>query len=164
MKNNKFAIYSIALIAVLLIVGGVGANQMSKNARVYIEECNSCVFGSSGAVEQDGFDDGLSLGGITNFSGLDVSGDSSFDTDSLFVDSSEDSVGISTTTPAYTLSVNAATSTQSYANATSTSYIYSFFTGAGGQIILEDEDGAGCTAISVLNGTLNGNTIACPAE
>jgi hypothetical protein len=46
--------------------------------------------------------------------------------------------------------------------ATSTAYIYSGSAGLGGRLILEDVDGAGCTEISALNGTLIGATKACP--
>ena len=64
-------------------------------------------------------------------------------------------VGIGTTTPATKLDVyNSA--------ATSTTYIYSGGTGLGGRIILEDYDGAGCTSIVALDGTLTAATVACP--
>lgn len=46
-------------------------------------------------------------------------------------------------------------------DATSTIYIYSSGSFPG-RIILEDTDGAGCTEITTLDGTINGNTITCP--
>jgi hypothetical protein len=50
------------------------------------------------------------------------------------------------------------------ATATSTAYIYSKTAGKGGQIILEDTDGAGCTGVTALNGVLTAATVTCPTE
>lgn len=47
-------------------------------------------------------------------------------------------------------------------SATSTTYVYSGGSSVGGKIILEDTDGAGCTGISALNGTVTGVTETCP--
>ena len=84
-------------------------------------------------------------------------------------------VGIATTTPGSKLTVSGdslvtATSTtktlivRGGTSATSTAYIYSTTASIGGQIILEDADGAGCTGITALNGTLTSVTVTCPTE
>ncbi len=64
-------------------------------------------------------------------------------------------VGVGTTTPDALFHVYNAT-------ATSTAYIESGGAGLGGQIILEDDDGAGCTKITALNGALTAAIISCP--
>lgn len=46
--------------------------------------------------------------------------------------------------------------------ASSTVYVYSGLANTGGQVIVEDHDAAGCTAITALNGTVSGATVACP--
>ncbi len=84
--------------------------------------------------------------------------------------------GIGTSSPSRKLSVqgdfySSATSTVTGLNVvpsgtvgTSTIYMYSKTAGFGGQIILEDSDAAGCTAVSALNGVLTASIVTCPAE
>jgi len=48
------------------------------------------------------------------------------------------------------------------AAASSTVAISSGASGKGGSIIIEDTDGAGCSEISVLNGTLTTASVTCP--
>ena len=79
------------------------------------------------------------------------------DTNTLVADASANMVGIGTTTPANQLSVHAATGT-------STISIIAQTAGSGGRIILEDTDGAGCSEISLLNGTVISASITCPAN
>ncbi len=92
----------------------------------------------------------------------------------LHIDSSG-RLGIGTSSPSARLSVegnsmlNGTTTTTglnvlSPTVGTSTIYMYSKTAGFGGQIILEDVDAAGCTAISTLNGTVSGVTVTCPTE
>lgn len=85
------------------------------------------------------------------------SGNATFDSTTLFVDSTNNRVGIGTTTPLTDLQVEAA-------NATSTLYVLNSSTTAatGGRIILEDTDGAGCSQITILNGTVISATVTCP--
>ena len=64
-------------------------------------------------------------------------------------------VGIGTTSPDTNLHINDASTTTDL-------YIESGGAGLGGRIILEDTDGAGCTAITTLNGVLTAAIIACP--
>ncbi len=45
---------------------------------------------------------------------------------------------------------------------TSTMYMSSGLSGVGSELILEDSDGAGCSAIMVLNGNITATTVACP--
>ena len=47
-------------------------------------------------------------------------------------------------------------------SATSSTYVYSGAASVGGQLIVEDTDGAGCSAITALNGAVVVGTIACP--
>jgi hypothetical protein len=65
--------------------------------------------------------------------------------------------GVAGTTTAQTLNIDNPNHT-----GTSTLYIYSSTSGFGGEIILEDSDGAGCTSITTLNGNVSGITVTCP--
>lgn len=77
-------------------------------------------------------------------------------------------VGISSTTPMSLLGVAGTTTTQTLNvdmpthSGTSTMYIYSNTSAFGGEIVVEDMDGAGCTSITTLNGVLYGNVATCP--
>lgn len=66
-------------------------------------------------------------------------------------------LGISGTTTTHTLNVQNPTHV-----GTSTLFLYSDTANFGGEIILEDSDGAGCTSITALNGTISGATVTCP--
>ncbi len=63
-------------------------------------------------------------------------------------------VGIGETAPASTLEI---TST-----GTTDLQIMSSGAGAGGRVIVEDTDGAGCTSITALNGVLTASIVTCP--
>jgi len=63
-------------------------------------------------------------------------------------------VGIGTTAPSSKLELSS--------TATTTMQIMSTGAGLGGRAILEDTDGAGCTEITALNGTLTAQIVACP--
>lgn len=52
--------------------------------------------------------------------------------------------------------------TSTTANATTTLFIGNNTASIGSAIILEDNDGAGCTQITVLNGSVLGATVTCP--
>ena len=64
-------------------------------------------------------------------------------------------VGIGTTSPDTPLHIYDASATSDF-------YIESGGAGLGGRIIIEDTDGAGCTALTTLNGVLTAAIIACP--
>lgn len=66
-------------------------------------------------------------------------------------------LGVGTGTPATKLDIY-------HPTATSTHYIYSGGAGLGGRVVMEDSDGAGCTEITTINGTLNVQTITCPGN
>lgn len=91
-------------------------------------------------------------------------------TDNRFIIKSDGRVGVGSTTPMSLLGVNGTTTTETLNiddpdhTGTSTIYIYSGTAGFGGEIILEDEDAAGCTSITTLNGTINGQTVTCPDD
>jgi len=72
--------------------------------------------------------------------------------------------GIGTNTPLYYFVAGVSTSTFVSGTNTTTNYIYSYEPGKGGQIILEDTDGVGCSSISILNGIIDSFTITCPTE
>ncbi len=59
--------------------------------------------------------------------------------------------------------IHSTTSTVYNETASGTIYINSGLSGVGGELILEDEDGAGCSAISVLDGVVSAGTVTCPA-
>lgn len=104
--------------------------------------------------------DGYKVDGTTVIDGsgnLSIAGTATFDTTTMYVDSTNNRVGIGTTTP-QTLAEFAES------NATSTVYIRNASTTAttGGRIILEDTDGAGCSQITILNGTVVASTVTCP--
>jgi hypothetical protein len=122
-----------ALIVVVFIVGLVGGNQSSPVSSI--------------------------LGGTTNFDTLDVSDGYQVDGTSVINGSgaavfSADS-GFGTTSPSDLLHVEDS-------SATTTLLISSGGSAVGGQIILEDHDGAGCSEIVILNGTVASKTVACP--
>lgn len=79
------------------------------------------------------------------------------DTNTLLVDASNNRVGVGTSTPANQLEVHAATGT-------TTISVIAEAASTGARIIIEDSDGAGCTEIYALNGTLTSVTVACPAN
>lgn len=65
-------------------------------------------------------------------------------------------VAVGTTTPKDILHVE-------HQTATTTAVCSTGSAARGCRLILEDVDGAGCTQIYVLNGTITGETVACPA-
>lgn len=91
-------------------------------------------------------------------------------TDNRLIIKSDGRVGIASSTPMSILGV-AGTTTMETLNiddpdhtGTSTVYIYSNDDSApfGGEIILEDSDGAGCTTVYALNGVATWETVTCP--
>lgn len=79
-------------------------------------------------------------------------------------------VGVASTSPVTLLGISGTTTTQTLNidhpthTGTSTIYVSSRTAGFGGEIVLEDTDGAGCTSIAALNGTLYSKTVTCPAD
>lgn len=63
--------------------------------------------------------------------------------------------GVGTTSPADLFQVE-------NSSATSTLIISSGGSAVGGRLILEDHDGAGCSEIAILNGTVAAKTVTCP--
>ena len=76
-------------------------------------------------------------------------------TATLFAGDDMNRVGVGTTTPLDLLHAENQT-------ATTTVVISTGAAAKGGRIILEDHDGAGCTEIAALNGTLATKTVTCP--
>ena len=72
----------------------------------------------------------------------------------FFLDASEDRIGIGLAAPSDLFHIQSADTGSLYIDSTTAS--------KGGRIVLEDTDGAGCTAITALNGTVSGTTITCP--
>jgi len=140
------------------------SNALSVGGWLYVNGYATTT-GTNGNFATDGTID--AAGAVTFTSTLTVSGDVTLDTTDIFADVSADSVGFGTTTLTYPFVVNRATSTFAGSDntASSTVYIYDASdSSVGGQIILEDTDGAGCTVLSAINGVLVADTIACPAE
>lgn len=77
------------------------------------------------------------------------------DTSDFVIDPDANKIGIGTTTPLSIFHIE-------NPSATTTQIISSGGGAIGGRIILEDTDGAGCTQIYVLNGTITGEIVACP--
>lgn len=86
---------------------------------------------------------------------LDVTGDLTAGTTDLFVDVSANAVGFGTSTPLALVHVEDQ-------SATSTLIVSTKAASKGGRIILEDHDGAGCSEIAILNGTVAAKTVPCP--
>ena len=76
-------------------------------------------------------------------------------TATLFAGDDLNRVGVGTTTPLDIFMVE-------HQTATTTVVISTGAAAKGGRIILEDIDGAGCSEISALNGTLTAITVTCP--
>jgi len=99
---------------------------------------------------------------------IDFSIDGDVVADLFFLNAGTDRVGISSTTPMSIFGVAGTTTTETLNvddpnhTGTSTLYIYSDTAAFGGEIILEDHDAAGCTAIYTLNGTVIGTEVTCP--
>lgn len=72
LKNNKLILSITAVIAVLLVVGGVKANEALENLRINIENCNECVFESSVLANGGEFSEEL-FGGVTHHGSVDIS-------------------------------------------------------------------------------------------
>ena len=90
------------------------------------------------------------------------SGDLTINTSDFFVDVSADEIGVGTTSPAQGFHLEQEALAGSVATTTLTISSASTSPAVGGQIIVEDTDGAGCTAIYALNGTVIGETVTCP--
>lgn len=101
--------------------------------------------------------DDLAVDSITVSGASVLTGNVTFDTSTLFINATNNRVGVGTTTPATLFEVVES-------NATSTVYVRNASTTAttGARIILEDTDGAGCTQVTVLDGTVIGATVTCP--
>lgn len=110
------------------------------------------MFGTAGGL--------MGVGTTTPIFTLDVGGDfrvgEQGNSNVLFVDASNGRVAVGTTTPASRVHIYEP-------NATSTAFINSGGAGLGGEIILEDTDGTGCTSIAALNGVLDVQSVACPS-
>jgi len=94
-------------------------------------------------------------GATTLSSTLTGSATSTIGTNDLVVQTDLNRVGVGTTTPKDIFHVENQTGT-------STEIISTKAANKGGRIILEDHDGAGCSEIAVLNGTLATKTVTCP--
>lgn len=148
------AVKNIGLVVAGVIVG-VLFSVASPLGGVYSQTVQDFSEGISvdGTVVIDG--DGNVDAPITSSTGT-FSGDVTFDTSTLFVDSSANRVGIGTTTPLDLAHVE-------NTSATSTLIISTGASAKGGRIILEDHDGAGCSEIAILNGTVAAKTVTCPS-
>ena len=145
---KTIAVAAITALVVALAFVGLVNNQTSEGD-----------LGASGSRFPNGIsaDTTSPTAGQVRGTTLTTTGSATFDIDTFFVDSTNNRVGVGTTTPVTLFEVVSA-------NATTTAYIRNASTTdtTGARIILEDTDGAGCTAISALNGTVLGVTVACP--
>lgn len=152
---NKYISY-IALAGVILLgaVVLVGNNQNNIGADVAntryphginITESGCLAIDGTCVIDSSGNFDGAVTGTTGTFSStLAVTGTTTVAT----------KIGVSTTTPRDLLHVEGTT-------ASSTALITSGGAG-GGRLILEDSDGAGCSEIYILNGTIISATVTCP--
>lgn len=107
----------------------------------------STTFGVTGATTLSST---LAVTGATTLSASTTVGAAT-----LFAGDDLNRVGVGTTTPLDLFHVENQT-------ATTTAVISTGAAAKGGRIILEDVDGAGCTEVSALNGTLTAKTVTCP--
>jgi hypothetical protein len=116
------------------------------------------TFSSAGALTLVGalsgtsgsFSTTLAVTGATTLSASTTVG-----TATLFAGDDLNRVGVGTTTPLDIFMVE-------HQTATTTVVISTGAAAKGGRIILEDIDGAGCSEVSALNGTLTAKTVTCP--
>jgi len=161
----------------ILTVGGLDLGSLGNRIDLDADNDTSIRSVADDDITFEIFGADRTIWGTSNYRFNDTTLDMDFiiDGDSLtnlfFLNAGTDRVGISSTTPMSLFGV-AGTSTVETMNiddpdhtGTSTMYIYSNDAGTfGGEIILEDSDGAGCTSIYVLNGTITGETVTCPAN
>jgi len=112
---------------------------------------NVSVAGTLGVTGASTLSSTLAVTGATTLSASTTVG-----TATLFAGDDMNRVGVGTTTPLDLFHVENQTATTSIVVSTGAANL-------GGRIILEDSDGAGCSEISALNGTLTAATITCPS-
>lgn len=174
-NENKSLWVAIILVGVMSI--GLLVNAYSGTSGTVFEgDCVNCILGGQseqleGMLGASGsrFPNGISANSTSPSAGevrgttLAITSTSAFTGDADF----SAGVGVSTTTSPYEFSVETPTSTiMSTEPATSTIlFVGSYTASKGGQIMLEDTDGAGCTAITALNGVLTAYTpTVCPTQ
>jgi len=74
----------------------------------------------------------------------------------------DESLGATYRMPNSDLSAKSLKAAETSTTATSTVYATSASATQGGQVILEDSDGSGCSAVTAANGTVAGSVITCP--
>ncbi len=107
------------------------------------------------------------LAGTTNYDALDVTDGYSVDGTTVIDGSGNVDGPITSTTGTFTDDVGVGTTSPSNelhveGSATSTVTVSSDSASSGGRIILEDSDGAGCSEIYILDGTVISATVTCP--
>lgn len=138
-------------------LGQASSTMLSANT-AYFGATATSTFSSAGALALVGaltgtsgaFSTTLAVTGATTLTASTTVG-----TATLFAGSDMNRVGVGTTTPLDLLHVE-------NQSATTTVVISTKAASKGGRIILEDIDGAGCTEVSALNGTLTAITVTCP--
>lgn len=125
------------LIVVAILLGLVGGNQLNG-----IGGSTAATF-TAGNLVSNGT---LTVTGATTFTATSTA------SNDLIVSGN---LGVGTTTPSDIGHVE-------NSSATSTLIISSGGSAVGGRIIIEDHDGAGCSEIAILNGTVAAKTVTCP--
>lgn len=146
------AVVSLILIVGAGLVGGNQSNQLGGSSDSGWNATGSGDFQVDGTTVID--TNGNVDAPITSTTGT-FSGDVAVDTADFVVDVSANAIGVGTTTP---LDLGHFENS----SATSTVVISSGGSAVGGRIILEDHDGAGCSEIAILNGTIAAKTVTCP--
>ena len=163
--NKENITLGIAIIAIIVALGGqlVGNQPVQEpQKQITAQELLDELGGSTSSF--------WTVGGVLTVSGASVlSGDLTIDSTDLFVDASADTASFGTSSPAHDFVVSgSATSTFSgdENSATTSNFIYSREALFGGQIILENPDGATCSNVVLDDaGTaLVVATITCPIE
>ena len=119
--------------------GGTGIDTITEGQSIWGSEINAMIATSSMAMNMD--TGAVTIGEIVINAVAD--GD-------LIV---QGDVGIGTTTPAENIVVTSTATTTVFVESTGSS---------GGNIILQDSDGAGCSEIYILDGTIVSASITCP--
>lgn len=163
MKDLKMTIVgAIAIIALIVSMVGFGGNDQSSplgGSRFPSGISADSTSPSSGQVRGTTF---TSTGAAT-LASASVTG--TLGVTGQLTSSGVFSVASSTPASNYGVVMETATTTIASTAATSTIlYLQSYTSGAGGQVILEDSDGAGCSAISILDGTISSYTLTCPTD
>jgi len=168
---NKYKLLSL-ILAVFLVIGFSMSVINNECGNVNTAESGSRTLGVYTAGSWDSAD-GYKVDGVTVIDGsgnvdapitsttgtfsstLTVTATTTVGTSDLVVQTDLDRIGVGTTTPLDLFQVE-------NSSATTTVIVSSGASAKGGRIIIEDADGAGCSELTTIDGTVAAKTVTCP--